>query len=127
MTSALLATPADSRPTPRWQARLRLHYRREGARTVAHDLHDGPLRVLKALHPEGDEVCHHVLVHPPGGVVGGDRLDVELRLDPGTHALLTTPGATRFYRSNGAAAAQQVQAVVGAGARLEWLPAETVA
>lgn len=110
-----------------WHGHLHLHYRRDGERTVAHDRHDGPLRVLKALHPEGPAVCHHVLVHPPGGIVGGDRLDVELHVAPGAHALVTTPGATRFYRSTGEAAVQHVDARVDAGARLEWLPLEAIA
>lgn len=110
-----------------WHGNLHLHYRRDGERTVAHDRHDGPLRVLKPLHPEGPGVCHHVLVHPPGGLVGGDRLDVALHVDSGAHALLTTPGATRFYRSAGDAAVQHVDASVDAGARLEWLPLETIA
>jgi len=112
---------------PRWHARLRLRYRRDGARTVAHDLHEGPLRVLKPLYPEGPEVCHHVLVHPPGGIVGGDRLDLALDLAAGAHALVTTPGATRYYRSAHGAASQQVEARVDDGARLEWLPLETIA
>lgn len=110
-----------------WHGHLYLHYRRDGERTVAHDGHDGPLRVLKALHPEGPAVCHHVLVHPPGGIVGGDRLDVALHVAAGAHALVTAPGATRFYRSTGEAAVQHVDARVDAGARLEWLPLETIA
>lgn len=110
-----------------WHGHLQLHYRRDGERTVGLDRHHGPLRVLKALHPEGPAVCHHVLVHPPGGFVGGDRLDVDLRVDAGAHALVTTPGANRFYRSAGDAAVQQVRADLAAGARLEWLPLETIA
>jgi urease accessory protein len=110
-----------------WHGRLNLHYRRDGERTVAHDRHDGPLRVLQALYPEGPGICHHVLVHPPGGIVGGDRLDIELRLDAHSHALVTTPGATRFYRSAGEEARQSLAAHVAAGARLEWLPMETIA
>ncbi len=110
-----------------WAARLQLLYRRDGDHTRAHDRHEGPLRVLKALHPEGPGICHHVIVHPPGGIVGGDRLDVQVRLDPGAHALLTTPGAARFYRSTGAQAVQTVQIDAGAGARVEWLPLETIA
>jgi len=114
-----------------WQGRLSIHYRADGAgdaaRTVAHDTHHGPLRVLQALYPEGPRICHHVLVHPPGGIVGGDVLDIELHLQPGTHALLTTAGATRFYRSAGALASQQARLFIGNGARLEWLPLETIA
>ena len=110
-----------------WASRLQLRYERVGARTVAWHRHEGATRVLAALHPEGDERCHHVLVHPPGGMAGGDTVDVEVDVRAGAHALLTTPGATRFYRSLGAGAAQRLHARVAAGARLEWLPLESLA
>jgi urease accessory protein len=110
-----------------WRGQLTLHYRHDGARTVAHDSHVGPLRVLQPLYPEGPAICHHVIVHPPGGVVGGDELLIHARLDEGSHALITTPGATRFYRSDGAVALQRAQVQVAAGARLEWLPMEAIA
>ncbi|MBP6901651.1 MAG: urease accessory protein UreD [Burkholderiaceae bacterium] len=112
-----------------WHGHLDLHYHHDGQRqrTTALDRHHGPLRVLQRLYPEGDAVCHHVLVHPPGGIVGGDVLGVEARLDAGSHALITTPGATRFYRSDGPLALQTVQATLADGARLEWLPLETIA
>ena len=114
-----------------WHGALSLAYRRDElrgqARTVLHDRHDGPLRVLASLYPEGSAVCHNVLVHPPGGLVGGDALEIAITLEPGAHALLTTPGATRFYRSTGAAAVQRLGATLEADARLEWLPLETIA
>ncbi len=110
-----------------WHGRLELDYRRDGDTTQAHDRHDGPLRVLQRLYPEGPAICHHVLVHPPGGMVGGDTLDVALTLAEGSHAVITTPGAARFYRSEGAVAVQQVHASLGSAARLEWLPLETLA
>lgn len=110
-----------------WHGRLHISYRRDGERTIAHDRHEGPLRVLQPLYPEGPGICQHVLVHPPGGLVGGDTLELALELDAGSHAVLTTPGATRFYRSSGAPATQQVTARVAEGARLEWLPLETIA
>lgn len=109
-----------------WHARLTLDYVQRDGATVARSRHQGPLRVLASLYPEGPAVCHHVVVHPPGGLVSGDRLELELTLGAGTHALLTTPGATRYYRSSGEAAGQQVQARLGTGARLEWLPLETI-
>lgn len=113
-----------------WHARLALHYQRQGAadesRTVARFRHEGPLRILQSLYPEGDAVCHNVLVHPPSGLVAGDRLDIDIRLDAGTHGLLTTPGAGRFYHSEGEAATQQVNVQLAAGARLEWLPMEAI-
>jgi urease accessory protein len=110
-----------------WNAHLCLHYTREGERTIAHDRHEGPLRVLQRLYPEGPAVCHHVLMHPPGGIVGGDVLEIDATLDAGTHASITTPGATRFYRSSGQPAAQRARLRVADGARLEWLPLETIA
>jgi urease accessory protein len=110
-----------------WHARLQLHYTHDGHTTGALDRHEGPLRVLQRLYPEGPGICHHVLVHPPGGIVGGDVLALEARLERHCHALITTPGATRFYRSAGDTSTQSVQASLADGARLEWLPMETIA
>lgn len=110
-----------------WQARLRLAYRRDGEATRAEHEHQGPLRVLKALYPEGPGICHHVLVHPPAGIVGGDELALEIELGADSHALLVTPGATRFYRSESEPGAQRVTARLASRARLEWLPGETIA
>jgi urease accessory protein len=109
-----------------WHARLSLHYTREAERSVARFRHDGPLRILQSLWPEGDGVCHNVLVHPPGGLVAGDTLQVDVRASAGSHGLLTTPGASRFYRSEGAAAVQDVRIHAESGARLEWLPLEAL-
>jgi urease accessory protein len=112
----------------RWPARLTLSAARDGSgATRVHARHDGPLRLLKTLYPESDRIAHAVLVHPPGGLVGGDRLDIQIDVQAGAHLLVTTPAATRFYRSNAGEAAQVVQAAVGEGARLEWLPQETLA
>jgi urease accessory protein len=116
-----------SAPPAAWHARLALRFARDGARCIGHVQHEGPLRVLKTLYPEGDAIAHQVIVHPPGGIVGGDRLEIALSLDSRSHAVLTTPGATRFYRSDGRDAAQQVHVVLEDGARLEWLPLETIA
>ena len=110
-----------------WRGQLSLDYRFADGRTVAHAAHDGPLRVLQPLHPEGPGICHHVVLHPPGGVVAGDELLIDAKLASACHALITTPGATRFYRSEGATARQQAQLRLAAGARLEWLPLETIA
>jgi urease accessory protein len=109
-----------------WHGHLALQYRRDGDTTRARSRHHGPLRVLASLYPEGSAVCHDVLVHPPGGLVGGDVLELEVDLDEGAHVVLTTPGAARFYRSAGERARQQVSVRLGAGARFEWLPLETI-
>ena len=110
-----------------WHARLALDYSAPTpSRTIARFRHDGPLRILQSLYPEGDAVCHNVLVHPPGGLVGGDTLDIDVSAAPGSHGLLTTPGATRFYRSEGEVAVQRTTLRLAAGARLEWLPLEAL-
>ena len=119
---------SDAPVSAGWRGELSLHYRRDArGGTTALDRHHGPLRVLQRLYPEGPQVCHHVLVHPPGGVAGGDRLHIDLRMEPGTHALVTTPGATRFYRSAGASALQVADLRLAGDARLEWLPLEAIA
>lgn len=110
-----------------WLAQLDLDYSLAAARTRVHFSHDGPLRVLRSLYPEGEGVCHNVLVHPPGGLVSGDTLDITVRVREGAHALVTTPGATRFYKSSGQPAVQQTRIHVEAGGRMEWLPLETLA
>ena len=109
-----------------WHASLELDYTLRDARTVAHHRHKGPLRILQSLYPEGNAMCHNVLVHPPGGLVGGDTLDIQTTVATGAHALVTTPGATRFYRSLGEVALQSVHVSLAAGARLEWLPLEAL-
>ena len=109
-----------------WHGHLALDYRHDGTRTVVADRHTGPLRILQSLYPEGPGICHNVLVHPPAGIAGGDVLNIEARVQAGAHALITTPGATRFYRSTGQPALQAASVHVEHGARLEWLPLETL-
>jgi urease accessory protein len=114
-----------------WSARLNLCFERRevngSQRTVMTERnHFGPLRILKPLYPEGDAICHAVIVHPPGGIVAGDSLAVDLRVDSGAHALATTPGAQKWYRSTGAAASAITRLRVGDGAQLEWMPQETM-
>lgn len=109
-----------------WHATLSLDYRLESERSVLRHVHDGPLRVLKSLYPQGGGTCHNVLVHPPGGLVGGDTLDIQVAVGSGAHALVTTPGATRFYRSSGEPAVQRTRLRLEARARMEWLPLEAI-
>lgn len=110
-----------------WRAQLALEFERRAARTVlSARRHDGPLVIQKPLYPEGDEVCHAIIVHPPGGIAGGDDIQLNARLDVNAHALLTTPGAGKWYRSVGAEARQCIDFDVGGGACLEWLPQENI-
>jgi urease accessory protein len=110
-----------------WQARLNLGFQRRNQRTILGQCaHQGPLQVQRPFYPEGETVCHVAILHPPGGVVGGDELRLEARLDPGAHALLTTPAAGKFYRSAGLVARQTQCLTVAPGAVLEWLPQENI-
>ena len=109
-----------------WQAGLRLGFRAGPPRTVlAERQRHGPLAVQRAFYPEGD-ICHVYLLHPPGGVVGGDQLNIDVRLGRGASSLVTTPGATKFYRSAGPLARQIQTITMQSGARLEWLPQENI-
>jgi urease accessory protein len=109
-----------------WHARLSLNLRLEAGRCVARFEHEGPLRILQTLYPEGDAISHNVLVHPPSGLVGGDTLDLDLHAGPGAHGLVTTPGASRFYRSQAEPAVQRTRIALEQGARFEWLPLEAI-
>jgi urease accessory protein len=111
---------------PGWQARLELGFINRGGRTVlAHRRRHGPLTVQRPFYPEGSP-CHCYLLHPPGGVVGGDRLELTVRVGEGAHALITTPGAAKFYRSAGPRAEQVQRLSVDAGGVLEWFPQENI-
>jgi urease accessory protein len=111
-----------------WRARLslRLAVRPGGETVVAARSHEGPLVVQRAFHPERDGTAHVYLLHPPGGLVGGDELFTDLELSPGARALVTTPAATKLYRTLGAPAVLRQSLSVKAGAVLEWLPQEAI-
>lgn len=117
-----VAEGADS-----WHAELALRFARRRERTVLVDRHQrGPLTVQRPFYPEADGVCHTYLLHPPAGIVGGDDLALRFDVDPGAHALLTTPAATRWYTSRGPRARVDQHARVADGAAFEWLPQETL-
>lgn len=92
---------------------------------LARRRHVGPLLVQRPFYPEGP-TCHVYLVHPPGGIVGGDALALQVEVEPGAHALVTTPAATRFYRAGPHPAATLHQHLEVRDGDLEWLPQETI-
>lgn len=119
----------DPPPTPSmpWQANLALRFARRGDGTIlAASRHEGPLRIQKALYPEGRDICHAIVLHPPAGICGGDRLHIEVEVGAEAQALLTTPGAGKWYRSAGALAEQAVNLKVSRGGTAEWLPQESI-
>ncbi len=110
-----------------WKARLEIDIvaSADGTR-LGRRLHRGPLRIQRPFYPEGPNVLHLYLLHPPGGVVGGDQLEICLNLDPRTHAVITTPSAQKLYRSSGAVSQIETDLSLRPGACLEWLPTETI-
>lgn len=108
-----------------WKASLSLGFQKIDRKTVlAQKRSDGPLVVQKPLYPDGPERCHAIVVHPPGGIAGGDELALSGRVEQEASALLTTPGAAKWYRSSGAWAKQTLRFDVEGS--LEWLPRETI-
>jgi len=110
-----------------WYAKLELGFQAQTERTVlAHRRHFGPVRVQKMLWPEKTGICHAIIVHPPAGIAGGDHLTFEISVDAAAHALVTTPGAGKWYRTNGKQAYQHIHILVKHNAVFEWLPQETM-
>ncbi|HYL20010.1 MAG TPA: urease accessory protein UreD [Burkholderiales bacterium] len=122
-----LADPPAGKAGSGWRARLELGYEcRDGTTRLTSRRHTGPLVVQKPFYPEGPEVCHSVVLHPPGGIAGGDLLELDVTVSGRARSLITTPGAAKWYRSAGPTAEQVVRLQVGEGASLEWLPQENI-
>ncbi|SDX05216.1 urease accessory protein [Nitrosomonas oligotropha] len=109
------------------QARLSLKFAAidDTTRLVERD-HFGPLLVQKTLYPEGRKVCHAVIIHPPGGIVGGDQLEITADAEAFAKVQITTPGAAKWYKANGHTSRQKIRIRVKKGASLEWVPQETI-
>ncbi len=114
--------------TETWTASLELAFSRQGPERTAltHNIHSGPLLVQKALYPEGPGICHATILHPPSGIAGGDELTIAVNVHEAAHAVLSTPGATRWYKANGRKASQHVVLNVESTAMLDWLPLENL-
>ncbi len=110
-----------------WHGNLNLVYASSTGNTqLIHARSQAPLKIQRPFYPEGADVCHSVILHTAGGVVGGDRLSLDFHLQPNAKALITTAAASKIYRSNGKTARQTIKMQVDAGACLEWLPQETI-
>lgn len=110
-----------------WHGKLNLVYAdRLNNTELIHSHQQAPLKVQRPFYPEGAKICHSVILHTAGGVVGGDRLSYNLHLQPQSEALITTAAASKIYRSNGLQARQNINIQIDAGACLEWLPQETI-
>lgn len=126
MESCRIKTAPYANNISGWFASLELEFELRERRTIlARNRHTGPLRVQRLLYPE-ESVCHTYILHPPGGVVGGDRLETHAAVKTGAATLATTPGATKFYRSGGRKSFQENLFGVENGGSLEWFPQETI-
>ena len=110
-----------------WPAELYLRFARKETRTILVERrHSGPLTVQKALYPEGEQICHAVIIHPPGGIAGGDQLALEIDLEANSNAVLTTPAAAKWYKAPLQQCRQQVMIRLAQGSTLDWLPQENI-
>lgn len=120
-------TPLFAAKPAHWLATLTLDFDAKNGRSyLAKRQHNGPLVLQKTLYPEGEAVCHGIIIHPPGGVAGGDELVLNVNLQANASALLTTPGAGKWYKANGVAASQHLQFELAEKSSLEWLPQENI-
>lgn len=122
------ALPSSSVPS-HWHAFLTLGFQKTARGTVLKTCeHKGPLYVQKPFYPEGPDIAHVYLLHPPGGLVSGDRLTITANLAENTHVLITTPGAGRVYRARDDKTLQHqiTQLNVPKNSVMEWLPQEAI-
>jgi urease accessory protein len=118
---------SDVIPSTRWPAELHLRFARRRMGTVlVENRHSGPLLVQKALYPEGEQICHAVIVHPPGGMAGGDEMTIEIDLEPDSNAVVMTPGAAKWYKAPREKCRQQTVIRLAKGSTLDWLPQENI-
>jgi len=119
-----ITAPTDN---DRWPAELHLRFARDKKRSVLiENRHAGPLVVQKALYPEGEQICHVVIVHPPGGMAGGDELTLEINLAENSSAVISTPGAAKWYKAPRRTCRQKTTIRLEKGSTLDWLPQENI-
>lgn len=126
-TDAVMSTSNAASEHKPLQARLTLKFAEmDGVTRLVEREHFGPLLVQKPFYPEGQKICHVVIIHPPGGVVGGDQLEISAQVDASANAQITTPGAAKWYKANGHTSHQKIRIYVRKGSSLEWVPQETI-
>ena len=121
----IAATPGDVAPNRTgWRGHLGLQFsEREGRTILSHRMRSGPLSVQRPFYPEQGGMQVYIL-HPPGGVVGGDILEIDVSVSSRAEVLLTTPGAAKLYRSAGDTA--EIRNTLSSAGKVEWMPQENI-
>lgn len=112
-----------------WLGKLDLNFSlKDGRSVLSRNNHSGPFLVQKSFYSDNDNNCipHVYLLHPPGGLVGGDQLMLSVQLEPDSKALITTPGSAKFYRTNGRYVFQEYVFKLLSNSSLEWLPQSSI-
>lgn len=132
--AASVGVPPSPQPAEApWHARLWLQFEATAAGTVHQGGSTAPLRLQRGFRRAGGR-CELPILHTAGGLVGGDRLSLDVALAAGSSALLTSVAAQKVYGSVGRSrqapaglwAEQQLRVTLAEGADLEWLPQELV-
>jgi urease accessory protein len=107
--------------------RLRLDYAKRDGRTIIARSHcTTPWHLLPPIYLDDTGAAYTLLVNPSGGLVGGDHLSIDMKVDEEAHVLISAPSANRVYRSEGEVSVQDIELTVGPGAIVEWLPEQTI-
>ena len=102
---------------------LSLRFERRGSCTVmTHNRSTLPLQASKPMELDGGGALCVMLLNPTGGLLGGDRLTTNVDLAKGAHAVLTTPSATKVYRTNSGPASHRTTVHLAEDAVLEYVP-----
>jgi urease accessory protein len=110
-----------------WQGILELDYQKINNSTqLVKAYSQAPLKIQRSFYPEGQEICHSIILHTAGGMVGGDRLSQTINLQPETQVLLTTPAASKIYRSSGETVQNTINIEIQEQAYLEFIPREMI-
>ncbi|MDJ0737570.1 MAG: urease accessory protein UreD [Nostocaceae cyanobacterium] len=122
-----MSNSIDTKKSSVWHGKLDLKYAHNQDKTqLIHSYQQAPLKIQRPFYPEGNKVCHSVILHTAGGIVGGDQLSTNFHLEPHAQALITTAAASKIYKSNGLQSRQNINIQVDTGACLEYLPQETI-
>lgn len=110
-----------------WHGKLTLTYqKRDNSTQVISAYHQAPLKIQRSFYPEGSTICHSIIFHTAGGIVGGDLLSQNINLQDNCHSLITTPAATKIYKTNGNIAKQNILIKLENNSFLEYLPQENI-